>query len=134
MTAYRYWHVVDGHLHAPLAGDVLPEDGTLVAGCHRRHLPPHPACLCGVAAYRTADHARRALDTFGLDPEQFVITTGIAERPIIRDQRQQVYWIDGTPKIGPESVRARSYTVTAIFTDYPRSLAYHVPVHPMSNL
>ncbi|MDA2893063.1 hypothetical protein PDG61_19230 [Mycolicibacterium sp. BiH015] len=116
-AAYRFWRLQGNRVVSPLAGTPLPDSGTLHADCTRPHLAPNPTCVCGIAVYLSAEDVLRAFEAFELDPEQFVVSDGLAERPLISDQHSQLYNVGGIPKAGPTSYRARSYTVLTFYTD-----------------
>lgn len=128
-TAWRYFRLAGDKLESPLTQDVLPSDGILRAGCSWRQL-----ALAGACVYRTSEDVKRALDVFDLDPQQFVITRGGAESPLVRDADRQLYIVAGLPRVGPDSYRTMSYTVEEVYLPTPRSLAYDFPVRSVDEL
>ncbi|UJL27012.1 hypothetical protein HZU38_18900 [Mycolicibacterium vanbaalenii] len=126
VVAWRYWRIDGARLQSPLTGDPLPATGQLIAACHRPHLPPHPACQCGVSLYRDPADLRRVLDM--LDPQQFVATVGHAETPVIPDPVGQLYRLGATSTVWPAAHRTRTYAVTMIYTETPVTLDYALPV------
>lgn len=130
--AWRYWRIQDAQLASPFAGDILPADSTLHAGCHRPHLPPSPGCQCGVSIYLTRDDVQRAIEL--LEPSLFAVTCGIAHRPVMRDTVGQLYNHGGIIQSGPPSYRCRAYTVTTIYHTTNTTFDYDVPIETVPDL
>lgn len=123
MIAWRWWKVVDGHLVAPLAGDVLAADGVATAD------PPPTPYQAGIHFYP------RHQDVVGVVAKirDLAVTAGRTTDPVYADWRAPLYMVDGLPVVLPSGARCASYRVIRAYSDEPLT-GYTFPVVGMEHL
>jgi hypothetical protein len=119
--------VVNGRLVAPLAGDLLADDGLAIADP-----PPTLTGASGLHFYPRHPDVVTALER--IPDHDIAVTVGRIDGQTYPDWRMPLYLTaDGLPIVLPAGRRCSSFQVTRIYSDVP-VFDYGLTVRPLRDL